>query len=232
MISLYYAPDNASLIIRIILEVIGLPYEAILVDRSAKAQNQATYLKLNPNGLIPVCIIDDQPVFETAAIALSLADMHQKMHIAINDKQRPHFLKWLFFLSNSLHTDLRQRFYAKKYVGNDPHALESFSQITLKRLCARLDILDTQYNETGSDYMFGEDASIVDVYLAVCMRWSQLYPVNDARQIKPDDYPFIKRMLCKLESRKPVIAACEKEGIRGKFFSNPTYSNPPEGVAL
>ena len=232
MIALYYAPDNASLIVRILLEEIGLPYKAILVDRSTKAQNQDDYLKLNPDGLIPVCIINNQPVFETAAIVLSLADTHNKMHISIDDAQRPQFLKWLFFLSNSLHSDLRQRFYPRKYVGAESQALESFGDMTLKRLITRLDILETQYANTSSDYLFGADATIVDIYLAVCMRWSQLYPVGDPGLIEARRYPSIHTMLCKIQSRKAVIAACAKEGISGEFFSKPSYSEPSEGVAL
>jgi len=48
MISLHYAPDNASLIVRIVLEELALPYETVLVDRSASAQSSDAYLKLNP----------------------------------------------------------------------------------------------------------------------------------------------------------------------------------------
>lgn len=232
MISLYYAPDNASLIVRIVLEELNLPYKAILVDRRAKAQSQTDYLKLNPNGLIPVCIINDQPVFETAAIVLSLADTHKQLHIPLDDAQRPQFLKWLFFLSNSLHSDLRQRFYPEKYAGNEPQALASFSNLTLKRLKTRIDILEAQYASTNNIYLFGSEPTIVDIYLAVCLRWSQLYPVDDPGLLKLDRYPSINTMLCNLQSRKAVITACEQEGISGTFFSDPAYSNPLEGVAL
>ena len=31
---LHYAPDNASLVIRLVLEEMGLPYETVLVDRA------------------------------------------------------------------------------------------------------------------------------------------------------------------------------------------------------
>ena len=35
---LHYAPDNASLCIRLALEELGLPYETVLVDRATQAQ--------------------------------------------------------------------------------------------------------------------------------------------------------------------------------------------------
>lgn len=51
---LHYAPDNASLIVRLTLEQLGLEYETVLVDRSRQGQRSAAYLQMNPNGLIPV----------------------------------------------------------------------------------------------------------------------------------------------------------------------------------
>ena len=82
-ITLYYAPDNASLIVRMLLEELELVYKTELVDRSAKEQQSERYLHLNPEGLIPVCIINGDPVFETAAILLSLADSSQAFTVSL-----------------------------------------------------------------------------------------------------------------------------------------------------
>ena len=73
---LHYAPDNASLIIRLALEELGQAYETTLVNRQAQVQRSAAYRALNPNGLIPVLETPDGPMFETAAILLWLADRH------------------------------------------------------------------------------------------------------------------------------------------------------------
>ncbi len=232
MISLYYAPDNASLIVRILLEEAGLPYEAILVDRRAQGQNSAEYLRLNPNGLIPVCIINNEPVFETAAIVLSLADTHNTFNVSIDDPQRPQFLKWLFFLSNSLHSDLRQRFYPEKYVGSGADALEAFNKLTLERLQQRIGIMEAAYGKSESHYLMGSDPTLIDIYLAVCLRWAQLYPGDHKGEIDSAEYPAIHKMLLLLEGRAAMVRACEKEGIAGTFFSSPDYADPPEGVAL
>jgi len=70
MLALYYFPGNASLLPHMMLREIGAPFEMRLVDRSQNAQKSAEYLKLNPNGRIPVLIDGDLVLFETAAIAL------------------------------------------------------------------------------------------------------------------------------------------------------------------
>ncbi len=54
MIQLHYYPSNASLIPHILLEELGTPYRRLLVERTQGAHKSPEYLKLNPNGLIPV----------------------------------------------------------------------------------------------------------------------------------------------------------------------------------
>ena len=54
MHQLYYYPGNASMAAHIALEEIGQPFALELVDRAANEHKSAQYLKLNPNGLIPL----------------------------------------------------------------------------------------------------------------------------------------------------------------------------------
>ena len=70
MLQLHYFPSNASITPHILLEEMGLPYELKLVDRANNAQKSPEYLKLNPNGLIPVLVDGDLVLYETAAICM------------------------------------------------------------------------------------------------------------------------------------------------------------------
>ena len=58
------------------------------------------------------------PISETGAILLWLADTHQ-LGPSLADPDRPAFLKWLFFLSNTAHAELRQIFYPHQYAPAD-----------------------------------------------------------------------------------------------------------------
>ena len=98
---LHYAPDNASLIIRLALEELGLRYETCLVDRAKNAQSQATYLAINPNGTIPVLETPDGVLFETAAILLWLSEVTGKLAPAVGTPERAQFLKWMVWCSNT-----------------------------------------------------------------------------------------------------------------------------------
>ncbi|MGA0281294.1 MAG: glutathione S-transferase N-terminal domain-containing protein, partial [Paracoccaceae bacterium] len=89
---LHYAPDNASLIVRLALLELGLPFKTRLVERRTHAQRSPEYLKLNPNGRIPVLETPQATMFETGAILLWLADTHNALAPGINTPQRGTFL--------------------------------------------------------------------------------------------------------------------------------------------
>ena len=76
MIQLHYFPSNASMTPHMVLEELGVPYELVLVDRTNNAHHSPEYLKLNPNGKIPVLVDGELVLYETAAITLHLADTH------------------------------------------------------------------------------------------------------------------------------------------------------------
>ena len=61
MLHLHYYPSTASMVPHIVLEELGVPYQRVLVDRAVDAHKAPEYLKLNPNGLIPVLTQDDAP---------------------------------------------------------------------------------------------------------------------------------------------------------------------------
>ena len=111
-LTLHYAPDNASLCVRLALLALDLPFETQLVDRSQNAQNGPAYIALNPNGLILTLMTPDGPIYETGAILLWLADQKpEQVFLAVADSSRGAHLAWLFWLSNTLHPALRITFY-------------------------------------------------------------------------------------------------------------------------
>ena len=54
MLQLHYYPGTAAMTPHVLLQEMGVPFELVLVDRVADAHKTRDYLKLNPNGLIPV----------------------------------------------------------------------------------------------------------------------------------------------------------------------------------
>ena len=228
---LHYAPDNASLIIRLALEELRLPYEAVLVDRARDAQNSAEYLAINPAGLIPALETPAGTLFETAAILLWLSETYGALAPAPGSDARPDFLKWLFYLSNTTHANLRLNFYPEKYVGPMPEAQALLRTHARSNLTRSYDLLEGLAQENLS--WFNADAiSAIDLYVCAMLRWSALYPAGDTGWFDLPRWPNLYALTQRLETRPSVAALCEAEGMAPRPFSTPDYPNPPEGVAL
>ena len=82
MLQLHYFPANANAAPHMLLEEIGVEHGLVLVDRAKNAQKSRTYLKINPNGRIPVLVDDNLIVSETAAIVLHLVDQNADAGLA------------------------------------------------------------------------------------------------------------------------------------------------------
>lgn len=227
---LHYAPDNASLIIRLALEELHLPYTAVLVDRKAQAQRSAPYLALNPHGRIPVLETPDGAIFETGAILLWLADRHGGLCPAPDHPDRGDALKWLFFLSNTLHAELRMLFYPEIYIGPDPAhhaALRVGLRVSLAAHLARLEAVAG----AGHAWLNGDTPTVLDLYLAACLRWIALYPRDRAGWWDRDAAPHLARLCARIEARPATRACAMAEGLGELPFTLPDYPIPPEGSA-
>ena len=118
MLQLHYYPGTAAMTPHILLEERGVPFELVLVDRAADAHKRPDYLKLNPNGLIPVLTDGDFVLYETAAICLYLCDRYPAAGLApdLGSAERAQFYKWLVWLTNTLQTALIIYFYPERWV--------------------------------------------------------------------------------------------------------------------
>lgn len=225
---LHYAPDNASLIVRLVLDTLGQPYVTQLVDRSKQGQRAPDYLALNPNGLIPTLVTPDGPIFETGAILLWLVDRHRALGPAPEDPQRGAFLKWLFFCANTVHARLVILFYPQKLVGDDPSlqiSLQKGAQATLRTYFQTL-------NDAGSDVFGHKHMTVIDFYLAAMLRWSAIYGPEDRSWFRLSDYPVLARLCQRVETLPATAHARTAEGLGPTPFTAPRRPNPPEGSAL
>ncbi|MBU2980846.1 glutathione S-transferase family protein [Lentibacter algarum] len=227
---LHYAPDNASLIIRLALEELGLAYDAVLVERSKDAQRAPAYLAINPNGLIPTLETPQGAVFETGAILLWLSEQHNALAPAPQSRQRGEFLKWLFFISNTVHTEMRMMFYPDKYIGADLAdctKLRRGLQVSLKAHLSKLDALAGE----GHSWFNSATVTVLDLYVVTLLRWMALYPASSTKWFSLNETPHLHALATRIELRSSVARAIKAEGLGATPFSKPRYATPPEGSA-
>lgn len=198
MIQLHYHPGNASLAPHMLLEEIGTPFELLLVDRANAAHKSQQYLKLNPNGQIPVLVEGDLVVYETAAICLHLADSHPQARLAppIQTVERAHFYKWLVWCTNTPQAMLMHYFYSERLVNEgDAAAAAQVKSHAEARVGPMLDQLDAQLASHGADWLLGSTFSAVDPYALMLCRWTRGFS-RPARSL-PHLGPYLQRVLAR-----------------------------------
>jgi glutathione S-transferase len=218
---LHWSPDSANLVVRIALEELGLTYEPVRVDRSRAAHKAPAYLKLNPQGLIPVLEDGDLVLFETGAILLHLADRTGRLGpegpAARDPQARAACLKWLFYLSNTLHADLRAAFYADRYVAEA--AVPALRDGMAARLKGHMAMLEGVLAPTG--WLAAATPTLADFYLAVCLRWAQIYPTGRPVLAGGAGFPRLGSLMQAVEARPAALRACAAEAIPGRPFTKP-----------
>jgi glutathione S-transferase len=214
MIQLHYYPGNASFIPHLLLEELGEKFELVYVDRSKAAHKAPAYLRLNPNGLIPVFVDGDFVLYETAAICLHLADTHPqaKLAPALGTPERAHFYKWLAWMTNTLQAALIIYFYPERWVndGNAAGAAEVKAHAETK-IGGLLDQMDAHFAAHGKDWFLGERYSALDPYAFTLCRWTRGFP-RPARSL-PHLGPYLTRML----ARPAVQRVFAKEKLAPPF---------------
>ena len=174
MLKLYYYPSYVSLFPHILLEEIGVEYQLSFVDRFADAHKRPDYLKLNPNGLIPVLIDDDLVLYEASAIGLHLVDQHPGASLApaIGTPERAHFYKWLMWLATHLHPTLSMYLHPSKWA-DDPEMQSVLRAKAEIRVAELFDIIDAELANHGGPWLLGDSHCALDAYAFTLCRWSR-----------------------------------------------------------
>jgi glutathione S-transferase len=214
MLALHYYPSNASMIPHILLRELKLPFELKLVDRTKGAHKSAPYLKLNPNGLIPVLEDGKLVLYETAAICLHLVDTHAQANLAPapGTPERGHFYKWLIWMTNSLQATMVPYFYPERWV-DEGHTAGAAQVRThaQQRIGELLSQLDTQLASHGKPWLLGEAYSALDPYAFVLCRWTRGFKGPAAKPAR--EWPQLGAYLQRMLERPAVQRVMADEGL-------------------
>ena len=95
-IDLYTSPTPNGYKVSILLEELNVKYNVHKIDLGKQDQKQAWFLKLNPNGRIPVIkdLENNKVIFESGAILYYLATKYKKF---LPEKNKIEIMQWLMF---------------------------------------------------------------------------------------------------------------------------------------
>jgi len=203
VIQLYSFPTPNGVKASIMLEEIGLPYEAHKVTLSDADVKSPEFLSLNPNNKIPAIIDPHGPdgapigLFESGAILIYLAEKSGKL-MGSNPVEKAKIIQWLMFQMGGLGPMLGQLGFFFKFAGaaiEDPRPRDRYINES-KRLLA---VLEKQLE--GQDWIAG-DYSIADIAIAPWLRAIDFYEAGAV--LDWDNHPNLDAYLDRFQERPAV----------------------------
>jgi GST-like protein len=159
LIDLYTAPTPNGHKASVTLEELELPYETHAINLAKNDQKQEWFLKLNPNGRIPVIVdreADDLAIFESGALMIYLAEKAGRL-LPTSGPGRAQALSWLMFQMGGLGPMMGQANVFYRYFPEKLQPAIDRYQHETRRL---LEVLDQRLGE--SEWLAG-DYSIADI---------------------------------------------------------------------
>lgn len=197
-LQLYSSPTPNGFKVSIMLEELGVPYDAHMIRFAKGEQFTSGFVKINPNSKIPALVDLDGfggktvSTFESAAIVYYLAEKFNRFQPDC-PIQRNEIRSWIFWQMASLGPMCGNLGHFFMYA--PPTALEARNYgaarygMEVKRLCH---ILDTHLQ--GREYIVGEEYSIADIVIypwinQLLVGYKQSNGVSARTFLSMDQYP-------------------------------------------
>ena len=206
MIDLYSSATPNGRKISIMLEELGVQYNAIHIDLEKKEQFSDFFSKISPSNKIPVIVDNDKgvTVFESGAILLYLAEKYGKF---LNKNYYWEIVQWLFFQMSYVGPMLGQ---AHQYLFYNP-GKSKFAEEKSKGYTKHVyQILDERLS--NREYIVDE-YSIADISI---WPWTARF---ERHQINLNEYPNVLRWYLEISNRTAVIKGYN---VVGDYYEIPT----------
>ena len=201
MVKLFYSPGACSMAAHIALREAGLSFQLERVDlKTKKMADGGDFRSLNPNGYVPVLLLDDGQVLTEGAVILQyVADRvpDRKLAPPAGTLERYRLQEWLNFIATEVH----------KVVGSlyNP-AMPAEWQEQVRSLAGRRLGYVAQKLE-GRDYLM-DGFTVADAYLYTILNWTRLVKVDLSD--KPGLLAYMKRV----GARPAVQEVLAAEGLK------------------
>lgn len=209
-IRLYYASGACSFIPHVGLELAtaatGASVEYVPIKLHKGEQKTPEYLALNPNGQVPLLVVDGRPLNQILAICDWIAAAHPAANLLpVDPWARAQMLSSLAWMNNTVHTTFTHVFMPGKFT-DDPDA-----QATVKAFAAALYRTQLEriqgWLDCARPWLAGESPSFVDAYALTLFRWGGFAGID------PATLPAYRDYVARLAQHPAVAAAMAREKL-------------------
>jgi glutathione S-transferase len=163
-VTFYTNPMSRGRIVHWMLEEVGAPYEAKVLDFEKREHKSPEFLALNPMGKLPTIVHRGVVVTEAAAICMYLADTFSLGNLApaLDDPRRGTYLRWMFFGAGCVEPAMLD-----KSMNRTP--VERTGSVGWGTYDDTINTLEQAI--TPGPYILGESFSAADVYVGSQIGW-------------------------------------------------------------
>ncbi|MDI9335884.1 MAG: glutathione S-transferase N-terminal domain-containing protein [Gammaproteobacteria bacterium] len=214
-LDLYYSPGACSLVPHAILQSAEIPCNLKLVSLRNHEQNSPEFKQLNPNGQVPVLVINSSDVLtQVVAITLFLDHHFPNAQIFPNDIwKKAKLVELLVWFNNTCHPTFTRYYRPEKFVDGDAQKtdLKAKARQDYQQLIVQIEN-KVQINQANGQVFFHPyKPGPVDFYALTLTRWATM------AKIPTTEFPVLWEYVRQVATAPGCYQALEKEGILDSF---------------
>ncbi|HEX9396321.1 MAG TPA: glutathione S-transferase N-terminal domain-containing protein [Burkholderiales bacterium] len=210
-IELYFAPGACSFVPHVALEAVkaaaGQEFEPKLVKLHKGEHQTPQYLAMNPNGQVPVLVVDGKPLNQIVAICDWIDRAFPQAGLLPSEAwARSQALSQLAWMNNTMHTTFTHVFRTEKFADSEParadvkrHAAGQYAKL-LERVQGWI--------AKAAPFWFGKKLAFHDAYAFTLLRWGGYAGVD------PKPLAAYFSYIENVTKAAPVAAALERERVK------------------
>jgi len=211
MLELYFAPGACSFVPHAGLEALraatGTGFEPKLVKLHKGEHKTPEYLAMNPNGQVPVLVVEGKPLTQIVAICDFLDRSFPQAGLLPTEVwARAQAISQLAWMNNTAHPTFTHVFRASDFAESEA-AQADVRTVAAARYRGYLERIQS-WVANAAPYWFGARVTFHDAYAFTLLRWGG-YAGIDPKSL-PGYYAYVERVM----AAAPVAAALERERIK------------------
>jgi glutathione S-transferase len=201
-LTLYHAHTACSRVTLTALEQCGHPYRDHLLTMQKGEHKQPEFLAVNPDGKVPVLLVDGRPLAENGAILMWLADTFPDASLfppAASEWEKARQLSDLFWVSSGWHPYVRANKVPFMWTTGDVEPVRERGRELLGGVVQQLDD-----HLADRPWWYGDRWSIIDTYLWWAYTNAEIggfsiaaFPQVQAHRQRNESLPQLQRALAR-----------------------------------